>query len=135
MHFPPPCACHIPCQSQHTLFFIGIIFWCKAHITKILISKSSPASCHSSLLSLQPPVTPASCHSTIPTTQYVSLSDITKILISKSSPASCHSTIPTTQYVSLSDISTLWSGLHIKDQVLHPYKTTKHALFCTFYSL
>jgi hypothetical protein len=60
---------------------------------------------------------------------------ITKILISKPSPASCHSTVPTSQYVSLSDTSTLRSGLHVKDQVLHPYKTTKHLLFCTFWSV
>ena len=60
---------------------------------------------------------------------------ITKILISKSSPFSCHSTVPTSQYVFTSDTSTLRPGLHSQDQVLHPYKTTKHVLFCTCWSV
>jgi hypothetical protein len=60
---------------------------------------------------------------------------ITKILSSKSSPAFCDSTVPTSQYVSLSDTSTLRPGLHLTDQVSHPHKATKHLLFCTFWSV
>ena len=55
---------------------------------------------------------------------------ITQILVSKSPPASsCYLAVLTP------DTSPLRSWPHVQDQVLHPYKTTKHVLFCMFWFL